>query len=277
MVSLLEWDVATGSSRTVPLPVTATQDIRYTEPSGAALLVQTAASNNVVTLERRSLDGSLQLSYGALGAGHQDWGIPFVSTPDGRNLVIMTPAGLSVVSNGGAEVRTLPAPPGNPSCTAPMRWWGNGSILAVCQPPNLPNGPSVPNLWLFHLSGAAPTALTKAPEDGHNTGFVNAWRFSGGTILERGAACGFSGLATLNASDTGDDLKLNVAVPNEDSGPRIQSVVGDTAFVTVDGCGPTAGLSLIGYDLVAKKPTDLLGPGVNGGTVVSELVIDHNP
>jgi len=38
----------------------------------------------------------------------------------------------------------------------------------------------------------------------------------------------------------------------------------------------SAGLSLIGYDLVAKKPTDLLGPGVNGGTVVNELVIDHN-
>lgn len=273
VVTALEWDVPTGVSRPIPLPGTATLAMSYTKPSGKAILVQTT-DGNANTLERRGLDGSLQLTYRDLGAQQHDGGISLLSTPDGLNLAIGTATGLVLVDNGGAAIRALPAPAGYASCM-PRSWWSDGVILTSCLSTTARTNSAVSNLWLFPLSGAAPTALTKATPDGPGTGFSAAWRTSKGTLLERSAtSCESSGPATLNTSGTGDDLKLNLPL-DRNTALTIVSITGDTAFATVARCQPfPPGLSFIAYDLVKNTATYLLGAKANGGTVLSSLVID---
>ncbi len=274
-IILLEWDVATGTFRSVPLPPNATQAISYTKPSGAAILVQTeeAGGSRVDALERYDLRGALQLRYPVKAGNGPDNSLDRLQTPDGRDLVIKTGSGLVLVGNDGTIVRTLSLPTGVSSCR-PAKWWSAEVFLAVCDTSRGPTAGNTPNLWLIPTSGAAATALTKAPKTLGDPGFTNAWKYSQGTILERSSACGTYSLATLNAAGSGDDLKLNVAAPGVDNGPVIDAIIGDTAVVDLLGCQGDPGLSLIAYDLLTKTSTALLGPLANGGTVASFLVID---
>lgn len=173
-----------------------------------------------------------------------------------------------LVGNDGTMVRTLSLPTGVSSCR-PAKWWSAGVFLAVCDTSSGPAAGNTPNLWLIPTSGAAATALTKAPKTLGDPGVTNAWKYSQGTILERSSACGTYSLATLNAAGSGNDLKLNVAAPGVDNGPVIDAVVGDTAVVDLLGCQGDPGLSLIAHDLLTKTSTALLGPLANGGTVAS--------
>lgn len=280
-VSVLEWDVATGTSRSVPLPVHATQEVRYTKPSGAAILVQTEeagashvwADRSLDALARYDLYGTLQLRYPVKAGNGPDNALARLQTPDGRELVIASDVGLVLVHNDGTRVRTLALPTGAPSCR-PTRWWSTGVLLAVCSTSSAPAAGSTPHLWLIPTSGAAATALTTAPETAGVQGSTNAWKDSQGTIVERSSACGSTYSVTTPNAGWGD-LSLAAAVPGVDLSRGIAAVVGNTAVVEAQGCQGGPGLSaLVAYDLVSTTSTALLGARANGGTVASFVVID---
>ncbi len=267
--SVGDWDVAAGSVRNVPLSHTAAF-ARYTKPSAQALLLQVDDGASV-HLERRGFDGSLQLRYPDVPGFYGGLG-PLV-TADGRDLVLGTTTGMVVVGNAqGGLVRTLPPPAGNSRCT-PVSWWADGRVLASCET----TSPATPvsNLWLYPLSGAPASQLTRAPAPGSPFGYMRAWAFSRGTLVQGVPPCGVGPLGLLTPSGTAEHVTLNL--PRGDGGPDPVAVVGDTAYLTVaSSCGgggaPSRGL--IAYDLVASTSRILLGPGANGGTVVGAVVID---
>ncbi|HYQ31764.1 MAG TPA: hypothetical protein VEQ83_01010, partial [Lapillicoccus sp.] len=86
--AVLEWDVAAGTSRTIPL---SQQGVTYTKPDGKALLTTDLVGTGTRT-ERRGLDGSVQLMFPA------DTGLARM-TPDGLGLVVGTTSGLAVYGN----------------------------------------------------------------------------------------------------------------------------------------------------------------------------------
>ena len=145
--AILEWDVAAGTSRSITL---GQQGATYTKPDGKALLT-TDTSGGTMRVQRRGLDGSVQVTYPA------DTGLARMS-PDGLDLVAGTTTGLAVYGNAtGTLVRTLPAPSGYGSCQV-VSWWPDGRALTLCAL----GGNGVANLWLYRLDGSAPSALTAA-------------------------------------------------------------------------------------------------------------------
>lgn len=264
---LVEWDVAAGAPRTinVPPPIGGSREVRYSKPSARAVLVLNVTRQPAV-LERRGLDGSLESSYPDTSS--------YLAAPDGKDLVAARQDGLAVVSNPGSVIRSLPAPGGYESCT-PLSWWSAGAVLVQC---SAKSSQATPNLWVYPVSGAPATQLTKATvaSGAEQFGYLMAWRYSGGTLIEAGAGCGHGGLGILNASGKGDSRRLNIpAEPGSDTAPDVQAVVGDNAYLTVEeSCGAVGARSLVRYDLGKDAPTYFLGTKANGGTVVSSVVID---
>ncbi|MGI8718617.1 MAG: hypothetical protein ACR2JN_12380 [Lapillicoccus sp.] len=273
--SVGDWDVAAGSVRNVPLIPAKTTAAHYTKPSAQALLLY-VADGAPSHLERRGFDGSLQLRYPDVPGSYEG----LLVTADGRDLVLETSTGMVVVGNAqGRLVRTLPPPAGTSRC-GPVSWWADGRVLARCDTTSLVTPVSeVSNLWLYPLSGAPASQLTRAPAPGSPLGYMRAWAFSRGTLVQGVPPCGVGPLGLLTPSGTAEHVTLNLprGSYDPDGGPDPVAVVGDTAYLTVaSSCGgggaPSRGL--IAYDLVASTSRILLGPGANGGTVVGAVVID---
>jgi len=263
--TVTEWDVTSGRQihSFDTTYASSPEGVRYTRPAAKSVLVDTTEG-----LQRRSIDGSLEQAYST--SNHPSAALP---TPDGLDIFAEVDNGLALLGNGGTLVRSFSAPAGYERC-GPLRWWQPGVALTVC----LQMGTPITNLFLYPISGAPVTQLTKATNaapGGQNApfGFVAAWRYSGGTLVQYGAGCGLGGVGMLSPDGLTTPRRLNIAATGNDGGPSL-SVVNDTAYVTVVGCAGQNAQSLATYDLVKDTATVILGPKVNGGTVVDFFVID---
>jgi TolB protein len=234
---------------------------RYTRPDGKAVLLTLEGRQ----LVRVDLAGNPQLTYptdklaSAFNGG-------YLSTPDGTQLVLGTGSGLALMGNDGTVGNALPVA-GETSCS-PVRWWDNGAktVLANCSAANQPQ-----QLWLVPIDGSAPIALT-APITGQSSndnGDVDAWQLPAGTYVQYLGGCGAIHLGKLNP----DGTTSPVSVPNVDPHHSIYviGVHGGNLDLQamVAGCGPAQ--SLLDYDPAAGTTTVLLGPPLNGGSVIQAV------
>lgn len=254
--TLTEVDLRSGEKKTFSVDGTNVSP-RYTRPDGKAILLDRWNLSGPGSLERVDLAGNHQLTYPV----DQDFE-GYLSTPDGTQLVVGTPSGLTLMGNDGASGNTLPVH-GQKDCR-PVRWWDPGSTIALTHCGNS----TVSQLWLVPIDGGTPTALT-APNDGHGPdyGDLNAWQLPAGTFLQATGACGVVFVAKLND----DGTTSRVSVPNVKGGSVV--VVGanggDLTLHARAGCG--GGQSLIDYNPTAGTSTVLLGPTVNGGGVINAV------
>jgi len=254
---LTEVDLRSGTKTTFTVEGTRPTP-RYTRPDGKAILLDTSMGSGSGSLERVDLAGNHQLTYPV--GQHFDG---YLSTPDGRQLVLGTPSGLALMGNDGVAGKELPIA-AQKNCT-PMRWWDAGSTIALTR-----CGDSAGSqLWLVPIDGGTPTALT-APNNGRNGpdyGDLNAWEVPAGTYVQAAGACGVIFLAKLN----GDGTTSRVSVPGAASGSIVVVGVngGDLDLRARAGCG--SGQALIDYNPAAGTSTVLLGPPVNGGGVISAV------
>jgi TolB protein len=234
---------------------------RYTRPEGKAVLL-TDQNHRLVRVD---LAGKPQLTYPTdklAGTFHGQ----YLSTPDGTQLVLGTSSGLALMGNDGTVGKALPVA-GQTSCT-PVRWWDDGAktVLASCSADSQPQ-----RLWLVPVDGTPPTALTAPIIDpsSHDTGDIDAWPLPAGTYVQYLGGCGAIHLGKLNA----DGTVSKVSVPNVDPGHSIYviGVHGGNLDLQamVAGCGPAQ--SLLDYDPAAGTATVLLGPPLNGGSVIEAL------
>ena len=264
--TVIEVDLHSGKQTTFTVDNGFDISPRYTRPEGkAVLLVKPNDINGPASLTRVDLAGKPQLTY-AVGELDGKFNASYISSSDGTQLVLGTDSGLALMGNDGTPGKALPVAE-VADCT-PMRWWGEGSILAVarCYGPDY----SYSRLWLVPIDGAAPTALTapNSGQDGNNVGEENAWSLPSDTFVQALGPCGYKYLATV-----GDDgTTTPVSVPNVDEHSSVV-VLGtngqDLALQASMSCG--GGQSLLTYDAAAETSTVLLGPPVNGGAVIDAV------
>ena len=262
--AVLEWDVAAGTSRSIPL---GQQGATYTKPDGKALFTTDLVGTGT-RMERRGLDGSVQLTFPA------ETGLARM-TPDGLDLVAGTTSGLAVYGNAtGTLIRTLPAPSGYGSCQV-VSWWPDGRALTRCAL----GGNGVANLWLYPLDGSPATALTAATAASATPfGYQDAWPVSTGTLVQEGVGCGVGPLAMLTSPGTSQRIAFTLPGFSASTHPVPDpvAVVGDVAYLVVSTaeCGGAQTRSLVAYDVVTGRSGVLIGPGANGGTAGPVAVID---
>jgi len=264
-----EWDLTGGTSRLVPqvsgrLVPGVSGLVRYSRPTAKALLVSVNPLDPLQGhLERRGLDGSLQLTFPVGSAAG-------IETPDGLFVVAQGSTGLTVFGNStGAVVRSLPAPSGYGGCS-PISWWSDGRAVVSC---SRSDGTDVSNVWLYPVSGGPPAQLTQASSLAQR-GYVDAWQLSGGVLLEQAQACGYGPL----------DIQIGNAAPRS-LGPELKgvgkalagtdpvTVVNDSAYVLLASgdCSMGDGIGLV--NVLTGASGTLLGPQVNGGTVFQFAVV----
>ncbi|WP_264033075.1 hypothetical protein [Mycobacterium fragae] len=256
------------NGKQIAFPVGKGGPIGYARPDGTAVLInQGRYRDDPGLLERVDLAGKPELTY-PLG---KDYTGGVLATPDGAQLVLGTSKGLALMGNDGTPGKELPVP-GKLSTCSPIRWWSSTVVLARCR--DATRFSSAGQLWQVPIDGTAPTALTAVNSaQGDDPGFagdygdVDAWQLPSGTFLQSLGACGTMFLSRL----TPDGHTTRVKVPGVSSSVHVNGVSGDKlVLVAKAGCG--GGTSLLTYDPVANTHTVLLGPTVNGGSVVEAIV-----
>jgi hypothetical protein len=267
--TVIEVDLHTGAQTRFAVKNGYSTTPRYTRPQGKAVLL--SKSNDVdgpPSLTRVDLAGNHQLTYPVEQFGSK-MGPDFLSTPDGTQLVMGTEnGGLAVIGNDGKGVKRLPVP-GQGYCT-PTRWWDKEAtvIVADCHDTDF----KYSTLWLVSTDGATPTPLTEpnSGQEGQIMGAETAWLLPQGTYVQALGACGYRFLAKR------DDVtrKLTkVSVPNVDDHKSINVLGvyhGHLELQAALSCGN--GEALVDYDPTAGTSTVLLGPTVNGGSIVNAMV-----
>lgn len=218
-------------------------------------------------LERVDLAGNHELTYPVA----EDFTGGVLPTPDGARLVLGMSTGLALMANDGTPGKKLPVP-GKLSTCSPVRWWSPTVVLARCR--DATSYSSAGQLVQVPIDGAAPTALTAVNSaQGDDPGFAgdygdtNAWELPSGTFLQSIGACGTMFLSRL----TPDGHTTRVKIPGVSDSVRVSGVSEDKlVLIAKAGCG--GGTSLLAYDPAADTYTVLLGPTVNGGSVVEAIV-----
>jgi uncharacterized protein YceK len=236
-------------------------EARYTHPEGKAVLLTRQGR----PLVRVDLAGKPQLTYPTDNIAGTFNG-RYLSTPDGTQLVLGTGSGLAMMGNDGTVGMPLPVS-GGTGCS-PVRWWDDGAktVLATCTVDTQPQ-----RLWLVPIDGSAPTALTAPITDSasQDNGDVDAWQLPAGTYVQYLGGCGAIHLGKLNP----DGTTSKVSVPNVDPQHSIYVIGVHGANLDlqamVAGCGPAQ--SLLEYDPAASTATVLLGPPLNGGSVIKAV------
>jgi hypothetical protein len=222
--------------------------VAFTKPTGAALLVEAAATPHgfYLPLQRLGLNGTRELCYPPKYAGSG-----FQENATGTELVFGAANGLDIVSNSGQLVRTLP---GSSGCGA-MDMWNGQSVVANCDG----------QLMVFPLSGAKPTALTSSRDGGS---FVGAWHLPSGTYAEA-AACGTTWLEKLNQNGAAARLTIPGAATAGTVNPL--GTYGDELPLQIGGgCDTKFAYSMIDwYNPSANTAKTVLGGPSGGGYVMT--------
>jgi len=219
----------------------------YTRPQGRAILVIRFAGTSP-SLERLATDGSHQLTYPRTLLGFGQIGFPVLYTADGTELLVGGQHGIALLGNDGHLIRVLPAPAGAQGCW-PATWWNSSTVQETC---NFDVSPRYAVL-LQPVAGGQPEKLAGASTT-YPLGFVNAWRYSKGTVLGEGSGCGPGRLDVLRH---GVISTLTLPAGVQDSPPVI-GVDGDIITVQrVGGCPISHEESVIAVNLVTGTTTTL--------------------
>ena len=260
---VIEVDLTTGTTDaqfSIPEPANGLVIVdSYTRPSGLAVLATTEAGPTE-TLQRYSLTGSLQQTYPSTftTVGNYTGGV--VESPDGTQIVMGAARGLAVVGNSGSVGAQLTVA-GATGCT-PERWWASGVVLASCS-----TATGTPRLWEVPISGTAPTALTATPV-APDYGDMNAWQVGSSVYVEAEGGCGSVYVARLQPNGT----TAPVTIPDVEQGDSqfiLGTANGQLALRATVSCG--GGVSALWFNPSANTSTVVLGPGVNGGGVMSAM------
>lgn len=285
--SVVEWDVATGTSRSIALalgvsaPGAGTSAVRYTRPSADALLVSYTGTGAGVVLERRGLDGVLQQRFPSIPDAVTTGSDLPLPTPDGRDLLLSTTSGMSLVDTAvGALVRRYPLPLGTASCS-PLGWWAPGVARVRCDASagaGLPGSPSVvgpvSDVWAFPVDGSPAKRLTTA-DGSMSVGYVDAWETPIGTVAREGTRASDPCPASALEVVFPDGARTPVTFEGATTTPLVPLAVrGRSAYLLVGACGrPSA---LVVGDLAGGAAHALTGAGVDGGTIVSAVTIGRD-
>jgi hypothetical protein len=214
--------------------------------------------------ERVSISGVHQLNY----PGSEPRTGEFVGRPlytaDGSAFLIDGQRGFALIGNNGALLRQISFPPS--SICRIGHWWSDQVVQGVCS--LVPrDGSSVygpENLVLINIGSGQIRQITKAPPPEY--GYDIAWPYSGGILAQRATSCGSGSLDTIR--DNGTVRPFDYRLPAGASGQAgLVNVFADRATLITGDCGNRS-RSLIGLNLRTGATTVLLGPGLNGGTVL---------
>lgn len=231
----------------------------FTRPRGRALLVETQ-TNDHQRLTRTSLTGVVQQTYPYLFSEVGKYTGYTVSSSDGTHLILGAAGGVVDVSNAGAVLHQYSIP-GVVYCE-PTRWWMSDVILTSCS-----GAASPPQLYLVNTLTATVTTLSQSPT-GMDNGDENAWQLRDGIYVQTAGGCGYQYLSRLNASGH----TTPVTVPRVATGDSVWVLAATHASLLLHatlGCGP--GQSLVWFTPSSHRTTVVLGPPLNGGSVVDAL------
>jgi hypothetical protein len=272
-----EIDLASGAVQTILLTPSTT--VSFTNPHGLALLATTTGTTSV--LQRLSADGTMQLAYptqfpplGAFNGSSRE-------SPDGTQIAMGTNSGgIALVDNAGHIERNLPVP-GADVCV-PERWWPASPSPSPSPSPSASPSPSevlascygitsgFSALWLLPTSGAPPSALTVPPPAGsQDAGDQDAWQVGTNTYLQDEGACGYEYLGVLGSGHTTDPVAVP-DVPKGESQLVLGAVKNQLLLQTAVACG--ADISLLWFNPQSQVTKVVLGPGANGGNVMTALL-----
>jgi TolB protein len=263
---LSQLSLRTGRRTAVRLPGAYTEPLSYSLPKGLALIAAVGLHEPgtpyiTMRLERFGLDGHHQQSYPVRikGAGTlSTWRVE--ETPDGAELVVGARHGLVLLQNDGSLVRRL-LPGSKQSCEA-VAWWRRNIALATC------GG----RMWAVPVSGARATPLSAGPTAKDMFGYLDEWRYSRGRLGLAANGCGPASLVRFDRHDQG--VPVRVPSPTGAQGrPVYVGHHGDLVTMKFDvgGCEPAQGTTLFRYNARTRHSTPVLGPGVNGGTVIDAV------
>jgi hypothetical protein len=233
---------------------------KFTKPSGAAILLESASG----AVMRVSLAGDHQLTYPFSRTTDDINAYHPLSSPDGHTIVLDSDQGLVVRAEDGSLRRTIAPPPGRTVCS-PLQWWDADSILASCL---RALGGQGPELYVVPVLVPGPmTPLIATPTSGDNP-FTLAWRLDSGVLLLNEATdCGTETLGQLDS--TGHIVAR--ATPAGLGGHGLEPVGATASAVTFKltlDCDRNHTRALVSFDPGSNQVTRLLGPGLNGGSVL---------
>jgi TolB protein len=259
---LMQVTLRTGAAHRVNVPEG--QVVTYSRPKGLALIEAVDVPHGqflVPRLERFGTDGQHQLTYpkSIKRAGVLDTN-SVLETADGAQLVVGARHGLVLLRNNGTLVRRLHAT--SARCMV-ASWWRKDVALAQCG-----NGA----LWAVPISGAHDRRLTESTSKEDPFGYSDAWRYTRGRLGLAPNGCGPESLVRFTPQGHGN----RIDVPSPTGHVGRSSYIGhhgnlvDMLFVADRGCqaGKTV---LFAYNAVKRTSTALLGPTVNGGSVISAI------
>src|SRR5580704_1389750 len=170
--------LATGQLSTFVMPGLA-NPVGFTTPDGLNI-VGSRLSGSLTSLARYTLSGRFAHSLGTSAVGL------VLYQPSGTEFLTGASHGLKLVSNDGAQIRSLPVPGASADSCNPVRWWTATTVLASCDPPNSGS----PQLWLVPVSGARPVALTPPRKvSTGDLGDLDAWALPSGLYLQAAGPC----------------------------------------------------------------------------------------
>lgn len=233
---------------------------KFTKPSGAAILLDRDGAG----IERVGLSGAHQLTYPKARTTEEFVGTNhLLSSPDGRTLVLAANHGLVVRSENGTLRRTI-APAGTSACS-PVSWWDANSVLAACVPgEDLGFEDQLLFVAPIFTAGSVTPLAPPGPFTGHP--FTLAWRLDSGVLLLDGG--GYCGGGVLGELDNTGQIVVR-AIPTGLNGYGMNPVGSTTTTVTfmIHVLCPQSP-ALVSFNPGTNQLTRLLGPGLNGGSVL---------
>jgi hypothetical protein len=234
---------------------------QFTKPSGAAILLERQGAG----IERVSLTGAHQLTYAvsrttdAITFSHP------LSSPDGRTLVLDSDHGLVVRAENGTLLRTI-TPSKQAGACSPLQWWTAGSVLAYCENDFFDRGP----LYVVPITTPGTSTPLAPPAEPENP-FTLAWHLDSGVLLLNFATdCGAGVLGKLDSNGRAVSRAMPVGLGGYGLNP-VGVTTSAVTFVISLTCQQHYVPALVSYNPGTNQLTRLLGPGLNGGSVLGAI------
>lgn len=255
--TVIRLDLSSGQMRSFSA-VGKVRFAKFTKPSGAAILLERQGAG----IERVSLAGAHQLTYpksrttDLLTFSHP------LSSPDGRLLVLDSDHGLVVRAEDGSLRRTIAPPKGATACS-PLQWWNASSVLASCEGGDFSAG------QLYVVPIITPGAITPlAPPASLENPFTRAWQLDSGVLLLNFATtCGSGVLGKLDSTSHAVTRAMPAGLGGYGLNPVGVTTSAVTFMISVS-CERSYAPALVSYNPGTNQLTRLLGPGLNGGSVL---------
>jgi hypothetical protein len=231
---------------------------KFTKPSGRAILLERAGAG----IERVSLAGAHQVTYPKSKTTDVITFSHPLSSPDGRTIVIDSDHGLVVRAESGTLFRTIAPPKGATACS-PLQWWNAGSVLASCEGGDFHAG----QLYVIPIVTPGPIT-TLAPPASLENPFTLAWQLDSGVLLLNFATdCGAGVLGKLDSTGHAVSRGMPAGLGGYGLNPVGETKSAVTVMISLS-CERHYVPALVSYNPGTNQLTRLLGPELNGGSVL---------